>query len=477
MATEIGGGGMGVARRASSSVAGPGPAPGERVELDVVDLNHSGEGVGRHEGFVYFVPGALPGERVAAVVEEVHRRYGRARLEAVLQPSPDRVAPACPVAGLCGGCQLQHLSYPAELAWKRRRVEAALQRVGRLGPVRVEPVWGMPAEAPWHYRNKVQFPVGLAGGRLVLGFFERGSHRIVPTEDCLIQSPGLVQAARLGLELAQQAGLAPYDEQNHEGYLRHLVVREAVSPAQVLVAFVTRTRDPLPEAVVQGLVAGLPHLVGVVQNIQPEATNRILGREERLLWGRPYLEEKLGPFLFRLSIQSFFQVNRVQAERLYRLAVDLADPAPGDEALDGYCGVGGITLFLAERAGTVWGVEENPQAVADARVNAQLNGIENAHFAAARLEEWLPRRVREGFRPRVAVVDPPRAGVRPEALDALAAAAVDRLAYVSCDPETLARDLAHLTTRGYRVVHVQPVDMFPRTAHVEVVALLQPASS
>lgn len=463
---------MVVARRAPSGVTGPRPAPGERIELQVVDLNHSGEGVGRREGFVYFVPGALPGEQVAVAVEAVHRRYGRARLLEVLQPSPDRVAPACPVASLCGGCQLQHLSYPAELAWKRRRVEAALRRVGRLGSVPVEPSWGMPTQEPWRYRNKAQFPVGRSGGRLVLGFFRRGSHQIVPADDCLIQSPGLVQAAHLARRLAEEAGLVPYDEETHQGQLRHLVVREAASSSQLLLAFVTRTREPVPDRVVQGLVGGLPHLVGVVQNIQPDVTNRILGREEHLLWGRPYLEETLGPFRFRLSTQSFFQVNRVQAERLYRLAVELVAPAPGDEALDGYCGVGGIALFLAQRAGAVWGVEENPRAVADARENARLNGVANARFAAARLEEWLPRRVREGFRPRVAVVDPPRSGVRVQALDALAAAGVERLAYVSCDPETLARDLAHLTGRGYQVTHVQPVDMFPRTAHVEVVARL-----
>lgn len=463
-----------MARQASVGTAGPRPAPGDQIELEVVDLNHSGEGVGRHQGFVLFVPGALPGERVTVVVEAVQARYGRARLLEVREPSPDRVAPACPVASLCGGCQLQHLSYPAELAWKRRRVEAALERVGRLGAVSVEPVWGMPAD-PWRYRNKAQFPVGRRGGQVVVGFFRRGSHQIVPAEDCLIQSEAVVRAAQLARRLAQEAGLVPYDAATHEGDLRHLVVREAVDPAQLLLALVTRTPEPVPEAVIQGLVEGLPQLVGIVQNVQPERTNRILGPEERLLWGRPYLEERLGPFRFRLGVQSFFQVNRVQAERLYRLAVELADPTPDDTVLDGYCGVGGITLFLAQRAGLVWGVEENPQAVADARANAQRNGVPNARFAAARLEAWLPRRVAAGFRPRVAVVDPPRSGVRPEALEALAAAEVERLVYVSCNPETLARDLAHLVTRGYRVVHVQPVDMFPRTAHVEVVALLQRA--
>lgn len=458
-----------------TGVAGGRLAPGDRLELQVVDLNHSGEGVGRHEGFVFFVPGALPGERVSVEVEALHRRYGRARLMEVLEASPDRVAPRCPVYADCGGCQLQHLSYPAELVWKRRRVEAALRRVGRLEAVTVEPVWSMPEHDPWRYRNKAQFPVTRSGGRLVLGFYRRGSHELVPTDDCLIQSPGLVQAADLCRRLADEAGLEPYDELTGQGYLRHVALREGSWPAQILVAFVTHTADPLPGPVVDGLVAGLPRLVGVVQNIQPEATNRILGHEERLLWGRAYLEERLGPYRFRLSARSFFQVNRVQAERLYGLAVDLAAPGPRDDALDGYCGVGGITLFLAERARFVWGVEENRQAVADARENARRNDVTNARFAAARLEEWLPRRVREGFKPRVAVVDPPRSGVRSEALDALAEAGVERIAYVSCDPETLARDLAHLARKGYRVERIQPVDMFPRTAHVEAVALARRA--
>ncbi|BAS27228.1 23S rRNA (uracil(1939)-C(5))-methyltransferase RlmD [Limnochorda pilosa] len=453
-----------------TGVAGGRLAPGDRFELRVVDLNHSGDGVGRHEGFVFFVPGALPGERVAVEVDALHKRYGRARLVEVLEASPDRVAPPCPVYAGCGGCQLQHLSYPAELVWKRRRVEAALQRVGGLQGVAVEPVWGMPSGEPWGYRNKVQFPAGVAGGRLVLGFYRRGSHELVPTGDCLIQSPGLVQAAGLCRRLADEAGLEPYDEYTGQGFLRHVVVRESSIPSQILVAWVTHTAAPIPDTVVEGLVAGLPGLAGVVQNVQPEASNRILGSQEHLLWGRPYLEEHLGPFRFRLSIRSFFQVNRVQAERLYRLAVELAAPEPADAALDGYCGVGGITFFLAQEARFVWGVEENRQAVSDARENARRNRIGNARFAAARLEEWLPRRVREGFRPNVAVVDPPRSGVRPEALDALAASTVRRLAYVSCDPETLARDLAHLVRKGYRVERVQPVDMFPRTAHVEAVA-------
>lgn len=446
------------------------------VELEIDGLGHEGEGVGRFSGFTLFVPGALPAERVRARVTEVRRNFGRADLAAVLRPGPDRVEPPCPVYAACGGCQLQHLAYPAQLRAKTRRVQDALERIGRLTGVPVHPTLGM--ADPWHYRNKAQFPVGLAGGRLVAGPYAAGSHRIVEVDTCLIQHPTANAAQATVVELARSLGVPPYDESTHTGVLRHVLVRVTGAGLAMVILVTNGPRLPQGRRLTEGLIERLPEVVSVWQNINSRRTNVALGEESILLAGGDGIIEEIEQLKFRISPRSFLQVNPIQVEILYGKAVEYLQPLAGGDVVDVYCGIGTISLLLL-RAGVrhVYGVEEVPEAVADARANAALNGYTDAaQFLAGPAERLLPQLQQRGVRPDAVVFDPPRRGCDPAVLAAAAAMAPRRLVYVSCNPTTLARDLGWLQEHGYRTVQVQPVDMFPHTAHVECVAQLEPAA-
>jgi len=448
------------------------PAVGEETEVDVVDLNHDGEGVARtRDGFVLFVPEALPGERARVLMTRVRPRYGEARLLGVLETTPERVQPACPAAGVCGGCALQHWEYAAQAAWKEEAVRQALKRIAGLERVPVLPILAM--ERPFGYRNKAQYPVGLRDGRVVVGFYRRRSHEIVPTDDCLIQHPLAVAVARAARDGLEKLGISVYDEATHTGFARHLVVRVSFSREEVMAILVTRERAfPQAEAWVDELRRRVPGLVSVVQNINPARTNVIMGEESLVLWGKDHLVESLGRRQFIISPNSFFQVNPVQARRLYELVAEYAELCPGDVLWDVYCGTGSIGIYVAGDGVRLRGVERVAAAVEDARQNARRNGLEDARFEVGTAEEVLPRWMNEEERADVVVLDPPRSGCDAVTLDAVVACEPRRIVYVSCNPATLARDLAHLTGKGYRVVKVQPVDMFPHTPHVECVALV-----
>lgn len=462
---------------ASGAVTNPeGPTrppvqPGQTVELAVQDLGHAGEGVGRYQGFTVFVPGALPGEQVRARIEAVKPAYGRGRLLAVLTAAEQRVAPPCPAFGRCGGCQLQHLAYPEQLAAKTRQVAAALARIGKLAEVEVLPTIGM--ADPWHYRNKAQFPVGVSGQQVLLGWYAAGSHRIVDVDECGIQHPTANLAIAAVRRLIQRHGIPVYDEQRHQGLLRHVLVRTSAHSGQALLALVVNgSRLPRGRELAAELMRAVPGLVSVWLNVNRLRTNVVLGPDFVHLAGELALEDRIGDLEFQVSPPSFFQVNPVQTLALYRQAVAYADLAAGDTAIDVYCGAGTISLFLARQAAQVYGIEVAPAAVADAEENARRNRIANARFLAGPAETLLPNLAAEGVRPRVVVLDPPRQGCAPAVLAAAAAMVPERIVYVSCNPSTLARDLADLVSRGYRAVSVQPVDMFPQTAHVECCALL-----
>ncbi|MBE3584035.1 MAG: 23S rRNA (uracil(1939)-C(5))-methyltransferase RlmD [Limnochordaceae bacterium] len=463
------------------------------VQVTITGLGTAGEGVGRvvagpqeWVGRACFLPGALPGEEVTGRVQEVHPRYLRADLVDLLRVSPDRVRPPCPVYAQCGGCQLQHLSYEAQLAWKRQLVVDALRHIGRIDNPPVEAC--LPAENPSGYRNKVQMPVAAAERTVRLGFYRRASHDVVDVDGCLVQ-PDLTNRLvaclrRWVLELHIQ----PYDEHNRRGDLRHILVRVSRRTGEVLVVLVTRTEQfDAGRALAERLAQEFPELVGVIQNIQPSPGNVVLGEQDRLLWGRPYLHEILrvqvasGQWVerrFQISAHSFFQVNSAQAERLIEVALAALPPQPQGQALDLYCGAGAFTLFLAARFAFVIGMEEVVAAVQDAWRNARLNQVSNVDFWAGRVERILPS---SRLTVAAALVDPPRAGMDREAVKALARLAPPRVVYVSCNPATLARDLQLLlmgdtgeggTRVRYRLEKVQPVDMFPLTAHVEAVAVL-----
>lgn len=445
---------------------------GGKYELEITSLGHSGEGVGRYHGFTVFVPDALPGEKVTATAEVVKQNYAKARLDAVLTPSPARVAPRCAVYRRCGGCQLQHLLYPAQLAVKRQTVIDAVARIGKLDGVDVHPTLG--AAEPWHYRNKMQFPVGLSGGRLAVGCFAPGSHDIVDVDDCHIQHAANNAVAGTVRTALAELGIPPYDEKSGRGVVRHVLGRVGTASGEVMTVIVTATADlPCKDSVIARLRRDIQGLVSVVHNVNPARTNVILGRQTATIWGRDTIVDRIGDFLFRVSARSFFQVNTAQAAVLYRKAEEYAGLTGAETVIDAYCGTGTITLFLARRAAKVYGIEVVADAVADARANAAANGINNVEYIVGDAVEVMPKLRAHGVQPHAIVVDPPRAGCAPVVLDTFVRMRPERIVYVSCNPASLARDLAILADGGYRVREIQPVDMFPQTFHIESVVLLQ----
>jgi len=457
--------------RMSTNETGTALRPGQSIQVQIHGLGHNGEGVGRHGGLTIFLPGGAPGDLLEARVVEVKKNYARAEVVTVVRPSPDRVQPPCPVVGECGGCQLQHIDYPAQLRIKRQQVVDALERLGRLQGVPVHSTLGM--GNPWLYRNKAQFPVGLARGRLVAGFFAAGSHRIVDIDHCEIQHPLGNQIMREVKDLAQHLGVPIYDERTHRGVLRHILARVGRGTGQAMAVLVTNGSEfPAGKKLATALMERVPALVGVAQNINPAQTNVVLGRKTRLLAGREFITDYIGDLEFAISPVSFFQVNPEQTEVLYGKALEYAGLTGSETVIDLYCGIGTISLFLARQAKTVIGIEVVPKAVEDARVNAERNRISNARFICADAAVELPRLVAQGTRADVIVVDPPRKGCDEPVLRAMEATGAKRIVYVSCNPSTLARDLGLLATMGYQTVEVQPVDMFPQTAHVECVAVL-----
>ncbi|HET7560329.1 MAG TPA: 23S rRNA (uracil(1939)-C(5))-methyltransferase RlmD [Limnochordia bacterium] len=447
----------------------------EATDLTIDGLGHDGEGVGRADGKAIFVPGALPGERVRVRLTEAHPRYARAELLAVLSPSPDRRQPPCPHFEACGGCRLQHLSEPAQAEAKRRQVEDALRRLGGFA-IDVPSVL---SGAHWGYRHKAQFPVQLVDGAPALGFFAPKSHRLVPITRCLVQDPlGQTIKGRLEEILVERA-VPPYDEQRRTGWLRHVLIRTSRAEARSLVVLVACRATPPPHLELAGLAAEIlriPGVAGLFLNVNPARTNVILGPTWRRLGGAETLIERLDGLEFTISPASFFQVNPEMAAILYEQAVAAAELRAGDTCLDLYCGTGTIALFLARAlaqlgGGRVLGVETVPQAVADARRNALRNGLA-VEFWEADAQAAAARLAAERTRVDACVVDPPRRGCDEAVLERIADWRVRRFVYVSCNPATLARDLKRLQAhaRAFRLLTVQPVDLFPETSHVEVVA-------
>ena len=443
---------------------------GQTYELHIDRLGTSGEGVGRHENFTIFVPHALPGETISAVIEDVKSSYARGRIKQILHESVDRAAPLCALYEECGGCQLQHLSYEAQLRAKRAQVVDALTHIGKLPQIPVRET--LRAEEPWNYRNKMQFPIGRNSGKIVIGCFAQGSHTIINTENCHIQRAENNDLANAAREIAEQLHIPVYNEDTHKGVLRHIVGR--VGRSNDLMAVIVTATKQLPRAkdFVRMMRERLPNLVSVHQNIQTYRNNVIMGRDTQLLWGRPTIIDSLGQLNFHISPRSFFQVNTRQAERLYEQTLSYADLHGTETVIDAYCGTGTITLFLAQKARKVYGIEIVQPAILDARKNARDNHVKNAEFIVGDATTVMPALYKQGIRPDVVVVDPPRAGCTETVLRTFANMKPQRIVYVSCNPATLARDLAILKDLGYAAQEVQPVDLFPQTSHVETITLL-----
>jgi 23S rRNA (uracil1939-C5)-methyltransferase len=439
-------------------------------EMNIDSLGSTGEGVGRIKGFTVFVEGALPGERILVKIVKVTKNFAYGKLLHIIQRSEKRTEPPCPYFKACGGCHLQHLSYEGQLEYKRQRVEDALERIGHLKDVKVQPALGM--EVPWKYRNKAQFPTGLVDGRPELGLYRARSHQLIPIKDCPIQHDINEKVMVLVRKFINTYNIPVYDEKTHKGILRHVVTRVGFYSNQLMIIVVTNGDLPRKKELVSILRDGLPPLSGIVQNYQTERTNVILGQKYKTLWGSDYIMDAIGDLKFKISPLSFYQVNPVQTEKLYAKVLDYAALTGKETVIDAYCGIGTISLFLAGKAAKVYGVEIVPQAVEDAKENAKINNIENAEFLQGESETIIPRLSKLGVQADIVVVDPPRKGCDEKLLEAIVEMSPNRMVYVSCNPATLARDLKYMAEHGYRVEEVQPVDMFPQTTHVETVVMM-----
>ncbi|OGL15829.1 MAG: 23S rRNA (uracil-5-)-methyltransferase RumA [Candidatus Rokubacteria bacterium RIFCSPLOWO2_12_FULL_69_21] len=449
------------------------PRRGDILSLTVDDLAFGGEGVGRADGYVVFVRGGLPGDRLRVRLTEARSRFGRGVIEAVEAPSPDRVEAPCPYFGRCGGCRLQHLDYPAQLRFKAKQVADCLTRIAGIADVPIRPIIGAPEL--YGYRNKMEFTVARAAEGTVVGLHEADRYdRVLDVERCLIQSDamnGLLTEARA---FFAERKLPVYDQESGEGLLRFLMLREGKRTGEAMVNVVTSAPQVSELApLADRLRSRVGQTASVILNVNPKKASVAVGVEEHLLAGRDHIREALGGLVFQISANSFFQTNTLQAERLFALVEESTELTGSETVIDLYSGTGAISLLLARRCRSVYGIEVAQAAVDDARRNAKANGIENCTFLAGEVRGVLPQLIARGVRAEVVVADPPRAGFHPKALRALVLLGPGRIVYVSCNPATLARDLGELVRGGYRVEWVQPLDMFPHTPHIEAVARLR----
>ncbi|WP_050613904.1 23S rRNA (uracil(1939)-C(5))-methyltransferase RlmD [Bacillus testis] len=447
-------------------------AKNEQLTVTFEDMTTDGAGVAKVDGYPLFVPYALPGEKAIIRVVKANKGYGFGRLEKIIEQSSDRVDYPCSLHKECGGAQLLHLSYEGQLKAKEKQVRDAMERIGGLKDVKVHHVLGM--DNPWKYRNKVQVPVGEKNGKIVTGYYRKRSHDIIDMENCgveLSMDDSIVLKVR---DICIDNGISPYDEKTHRGVLRHIMVRWAKETGEIMIVLVTRTRQlPNKDEIVKDIVKTIPNVKSIVHNINVERTNVILGDRSLTIYGSSTITDYIGDVKFAISAKSFYQVNPYQTKVLYDKALDYAGLTGEETVIDAYCGIGTISLFLAQKAKKVYGIEIVKDAIKDAERNAKLNGIHNAEFITGAAETVITDLYKEGVKADVVVVDPPRKGCDEALLNTIIAMKPKKVVYVSCNPGTLARDLRILEDGGYQTMEVQPVDMFPQTTHVEAVTWLE----
>ncbi|MDF2472823.1 MAG: rlmD [Anaerocolumna sp.] len=445
----------------------------DELIVDIVDISSEGEGIGKHQGFILFVNNTVVGDKVKVKVMKTKKSYGYARMMELLEASPFRVEARCPIAEKCGGCTLQHLVYRKQLEFKQNKVKNCLLRIGGFTEnIPMEPIVGM--EEPFYYRNKAQFPVGKdKDGGVVIGFYAGRTHSIIDTSHCYIQAEIndiIIEQIRRFLEVYK---ISIYEEETHTGLVRHILTRVGFVTGELMVCLVINgTKLPHQEEFIEFLTR-IPHMTSISLNINQEKTNVILGNKVETIWGQPHITDYIGEIKYQISPLSFYQVNPIQTKKLYEIALNYADLHGEEVVWDLYCGIGTISLFLAEKAKQVYGVEIIPEAIEDARRNAEINGIQNAEFFVGAAEDILPRKYKEeNIYADVIVVDPPRKGCDESLLDTIVQMSPKKVVYVSCDPATLARDLKYLCDRGYQIKKVQAVDQFGHSVHTETVVKL-----
>ena len=442
------------------------------VTLEIEDCGIDGEGIGKADGFTVFVKDAVIGDTVTAKIIKAKKNYGYGRLMEVLKPSPYRVEPKCEFARQCGGCQLQALSYDQQLVFKTNKVKGHLERIGGFTDIPMEPIIGM--DELFHYRNKAQFPVGRnKEGKIVTGFYAGRTHNIIENRDCALGVAENKEVLDRVIAHMEKYGIEPYNEATGKGLVRHVLIRYGYFTKEVMVCLILNGNKILKEEQLVKSLCEIPGMTSITINVNKKHSNVILGEEIRLLWGQEYITDRIGDISYQISPLSFYQVNPMQTQKLYAKALEYADLHGQETVWDLYCGIGTISLFLAQKAKFVRGVEIVPAAIENAKENAKLNGLENTEFFVGKAEEVLPREYKKnGVYADVIVVDPPRKGCDETLLETMVEMNPERIVYVSCDSATLARDLKYLCERGYELRKVCPVDQFGMTVHVETVVLL-----
>ena len=440
--------------------------------VDIVDIGQGGVGIGKFEGFTVFVDGGLVKDKIKVKITKSKKNYAVGDIVEIIEPSPYRVERKCSKELKdCGGCQIQELDYQEQLNIKTNEVKQVISRIGKLEDVVVHPALGM--EEPFRYRNKAQFPIQKVDGSPVIGFYKKKSHDIIPTDQCIIQHDVNDKIIKIIKTYIRAYKVSVYDEKTHTGVLRHLVTKVGFTTKEVMVVLVANGKKlPYLNELASVLKENIPGFKTLVVNVNREKTNVILGNENRVIYGDGKINDNIGDLVFEISPLSFFQVNPLQTEVLYNKALEYANLGENDTVFDIYCGIGTISLFLAQKAKKVYGIEIVEEAIKDAKRNAEINNLDNVEFYVGKAEEVVPKMYRQGKRANVVVVDPPRKGCDEKVLDTIVSMEPDRVVYVSCNPSTLARDLNYLDERGYKCLEVQPVDMFPHSVHIENVALI-----
>lgn len=440
--------------------------------ITIKRLGINGEGVGYFKKQVVFVPGALPGEEVVVEASKVHPKFAEARIKKIRKKSPYRVQPPCPVYEECGGCQLQHLRYDQQLKEKRDIIIQSLERHTKLAVDEIDIKDTIGMEDPWSYRNKSQFQLGQQDGKVLAGLYGLNSHKLINIQQCAVQHPLTTKATVTVKRILQDLNIPIYNEKTRKGLVRTIVARAGVESGELQIVLITSKKElPKKDMIVQEIKKTLPEVKSIVQNVNGQKTSVIFGDQTVTLEGNDFIQETLGDLQFELSARTFFQLNPEQTVKLYNEVKEAAQLTGKEKVVDAYCGVGTIGLWVADKAGEIRGMDVIPESIEDAKKNAARHGIKHAKYVTGKAEEVLPKWAKEGWNPDVIIVDPPRTGLDQQLLKTILKVKPKRLVYVSCNPSTLAKDIAVLSSK-YKVEYMQPVDMFPQTSHVECCVLL-----
>mgnify|MGYP002586698518 FL=1 len=445
--------------------------------VDIVDIGQGGVGIGKYEGFTVFVDGGLVQDKIKVKITKSKKNYAVGDIVEIIEKSPFRVERKCSESlRQCGGCQIQELDYQKQLDVKTNEVKQVISRIGKLDDVVIHDTLGM--EHPFRYRNKAQFPIQKKDNMPVIGFYKKKSHDLISTDECIIQHEVNDKIIKIIKTYIRAYNVSIYDEKTHKGLLRHVVTKVGFTTGEVMIVLVANGKKlPYLKELASVLKENIPGFKTLVVNVNTQKTNVILGKENIVAYGDGMIRDYIGELVFEISPLSFFQVNPLQTEVLYNKALEYANLGENDTVFDIYCGIGTISLFLAQKAKKVYGIEIVEDAIKDAKRNAKINNMDNVEFYVGKAEEVVPKMYKEGKRANVVVVDPPRKGCDEKVLDTIISMQPDRVVYVSCNPSTLARDLAYLNERGYKCHEIQPVDMFPHSVHVENVAWLSKADN